>query len=451
MGKDVIAAIATPTAAKMAAIGIVRLSGEGSFGILQKLLRPRRRRLESHRMLHGRIVSGAEALDEVLACPMRAPRTYTGEDTVEIYAHGGLYVLKSVLGAVLESGARQAGPGEFSQRAFLNGRLSLNEAEAVMDLISATSEAARREGMRQLGGSLSAKIAALRGRLLGLIARIELGVDYPEHEDGAACLQELAREAPLLAAELAGLLRTAGAGRIIRDGARAAIVGKPNAGKSTLFNCLLAEERAIVHDAPGTTRDVLSEVARLGGFALALSDTAGMRAAEDAVEKMGIERARAAAAGADLVLYVADATLGLDDEDRGNLRALGGGALVVYGKSDLPGAKPPPPGAVAVSAKTGQGMGRLAAEMEARISAKIEAGAGGPREAPVLTRERHRLLVAGALSHVERAAGELAAGVHEDIVSIGLRAAYDELGRILGAEAGDDIAEKIFSEFCVGK
>ena len=453
---DTIAAIST--AAGMAAIGVVRVSGKDSVKILDSIFEPQSS-FTDRKMYYGHIVYDNEVIDEVMVCVFYAPRSFTAEDMAEIYAHGGMYVLSRILDAVIKSGARHAKPGEFTERAFVNGRINMTEAEAVMDIISAKNDAARRHGVRQLGGSLTSRLTGIREKILTWIAHIELSIDYPEHEDEAKNAAVILKEAPNLLEDMSELLSTASVGRIIHSGIKTAIVGRPNVGKSTLLNSFLSENRAIVHEKPGTTRDVLTEEVRIGSLPIVLMDTAGIRKAADEVEFIGIERTYEAAADADLVLYIADATVGLTDEDIEIIRQLPDKkTLLLYNKTDLiSGCRQMPEpsvnidvpavicGEINISAKTGFGMSGLFDGLEGMFLSGINSSMD------IITRDRHRALIEEAHVLLARAVDELKRGVHEDLVSINLRLSYSKLGEILGVEIGDDIAEKIFSEFCVGK
>ena len=459
INNDVIAAIAT--AHGQGAIGVIRLSGKNALDVLKRVFRSFGERIESHRMYYGGIYNANELVDEVMVCPMLAPRSYTREDTVEIYAHGGMLVLNEVLRAVCENGARLATPGEFTKRAFMNGRINLSQAEAVMDIISAGSQAARKAGLRQLGGGLTQRIEKVRDKVLNWLAHIELSIDYPEHEEEAQNAQEILSEAGAVLADLQGLYSTAAIGRIMREGIKTAIIGQPNVGKSTLLNAILSEDRAIVHELPGTTRDVLTEQVRIGDLHLVIMDTAGIRKTDDPIEKIGVDKSKQAAVDADLILYVADR--GITPQDEEILRDLTN-PLVVLNKADLPGE----PGAdvetgktveaaddagetarvLKISAKTGMGLDALFERIQAMFH---DGGIRTQVESDIITRERHRLLIKQAIEYVEKAVCELEQAVPEDLVSISLRSAYTALGVVLGAEIGDDIADRIFSEFCVGK
>ncbi|MCL2405595.1 MAG: tRNA uridine-5-carboxymethylaminomethyl(34) synthesis GTPase MnmE [Defluviitaleaceae bacterium] len=479
---DVIAAISTPHG--VGAVGIVRLSGDGVMDVFGRIFRANftgtghsvKSSYESHRMYYGQVCSGGEVVDEVMACCMLAPRSYTREDTVEIYAHGGMATLYGVLNAALSNGARLALPGEFTKRAFLNGRINLTQAEAVMDLISASSNAARRAGLRQLGGGLSNRIAAARDKLLLWLANIELSIDYPEHEDEAMNRSAILTEADNWLADMQALCKTADVGRILRDGIKTAILGRPNVGKSTLLNAVLGEDRAIVHEIPGTTRDVLTERVQLGDVVLQLMDTAGIRETNDPIESIGVTKTYQAAQDAELVIYVMDRSKPPMEEDLKILDRLeagldesanakdGGHVIVVLNKCDLPPAsgwdtwqvgsgnkcnnhtKYP---IVHASAQNRDGLENLYETVNRSFLKGQLAGVSAQDD--IITRERHKELLQAAISHVRRAVDELRAGTVEDLVAIGLREAYTALGEVLGLEVSDDIVDRIFSEFCVGK
>jgi len=483
------------------------MSGDGVMDLLRRVFVPVGK-FESHRMYYGSIHAGGEIIDEVMVCPMMAPRSYTKEDTVEIYAHGGMVVLRSVLDAVLREGARLALPGEFTKRAFLNGRINLTQAEAVMDIINAGSDAARRAGLRQLGGGLSDRVARQRDKILSWLAHIELSIDYPEHEEEAKTAAQILAEGGDVIANLEQLQKTAAIGRILRDGVKTAIIGRPNAGKSTLLNALLSEDRAIVHEMAGTTRDILTERVVVSGVPLVLMDTAGIRATDDPVEKIGVEKTLQAAEDAELVLYIVDITQGICAEDEEILgRLKGKPTIVLLNKCDLSqpchsvpqlchsGLDPesscnrlqtrlitvnknePCPVAFSlkiagqerweslharndrpservktlaleISTLTGQGLDNL----YEKISETFLSGIGDTnKESDIITRERHRVLIEKTMTHVRTAMQEIELNVPEDLVSVNLRAAYMALGEVLGVEVADDILDRIFAEFCVGK
>jgi len=467
---DVIAAISTPHG--VGAVGIVRLSGDKVLDVLNRIFRGSNtgRDWESHRMYYGRVCRGDEVIDEVMACPMLAPRSYTREDTVEIYAHGGVATLYGVLNAALENGARLALPGEFTKRAFLNGRINLTQAEAVMDLIGASSCAARRAGLRQLGGGLGRRVATGRDRLLGWLAHIELSIDYPEHEAEAMNREAILQEGRAWLEDMEALSKTAAVGRVLRDGIKTAILGRPNVGKSTLLNAVIGEDRAIVHEIPGTTRDVLTERVLLGDIVLQLMDTAGIRETDDPIESIGVEKTYQTAKEAELVIYVMDRSKPPVDEDMEILSRLkdtaddgppegeGAHVVIVLNKCDLS-----PAGGWDkwqevssakyqihhISAQNRNGLDNLYESIQhIFIQGQLS---GTSTESDIITRERHKELLQSAITHVRRAMDDFRAGVAEDLVSIGLREAYTALGEILGLEVSDDIVDRIFSEFCVGK
>jgi len=444
---DTIAAIAT--AHGQGAIGIVRISGAEALAVLGRVFRPMPAEILSHQMYYGSICKDGEVVDEVMVCVMLSPRSFTREDSVEIYAHGGQFVLGEVLGAVVENGARLAEAGEFTKRAFLNGRINLAQAEAVMDLIGAKSGAARRAALRQLGGGLSQRIETVRDKILQWLAHIELSIDYPEHEEEARNASEILAEGGAVVADLKKLYETATTGRIIREGVRTAIIGRPNVGKSTLLNAILHENRAIVHETAGTTRDVLTEEVRIADIPLVIMDTAGLRETSDPIEKIGIEKTHEAAQDAELILYVADSTDGLTQEDKKIIEGLGQSAkqIILMNKSDLRESDDKSD-SIKISAKTGEGLDKLFTKIrELFLAGNIGEGA----ESDIITRERHKILLEQSANHVTQAMQELQNGIPEDLVSVSLKAAYICLGEILGVEIGDDIVDRIFSEFCVGK
>jgi len=497
MTNDVIAAIATAPAT--GAIGVVRLSGRLAVDVFTKMFQPAGKQhgnFESHRMYYGRIINAAgDTVDEVMACFMRAPRSFTREDVVEIYGHGGIFVLRAVLDTAIACGARLAEPGEFTKRAFLNGRINLAEAEAVMDIIHAHSESARRAGLRQLGGGLSRRIEGLQDKILTWIAHIELSIDYPEHEEEAQNAKEILSQGHQVIAEMEALKATANVGRILREGVKTAIIGRPNVGKSTLLNAMLSEDRAIVHETAGTTRDVLTEQVVAGDVHLVLMDTAGIRSTADPIEQIGVEKSLAVADAAELVLYVIDGQAGFPQnysadnstdipealtdemsqtfshtfllkEDMDILEGiLHKHVIILLNKSDLfnqtaaQNAVPMPRQlsdhthdkfpAIKISAQTGQGLD----ELYQKINDIFLSGNIGSTDAEqdILTRERHRILIDNAIRHVATAMQEIRNGTPEDLVSINLRTAYAALNEILGREIADDIADKIFAEFCLGK
>jgi tRNA modification GTPase len=447
---DTIAAIATPVGS--GGIGIVRLSGPEAFSILQCIFGPRQQGLAPLRLTYGHIIDPErdEPVDEVLAVYMPAPRTYTRQDVVEIDCHGGPVPLRRVLELCLRHGARLAGPGEFTLRAFLNGRIDLAQAEAVADLVEAKTDAGLRLAVAQLDGHLSGQIRAVRARLHDALAWVEASIDFDEDE-----VPPYEIEDDLAAAQraLSDLLAGAERGIVYRQGIRTAIVGQPNVGKSSLLNALLRVERAIVTPIPGTTRDTLEETLNLHGVPLVLVDTAGIRAdTRDLAEDMGVERSRAALAQADLALLVIDGNRAVDEGDR-EIAALVGRkpAIVVINKTDLPvvaeaGDLLHAP-RVEISALTGAGVDDLErAIQDVVFSAHVVAS-----DAALVSSPRHRDVLRRALEHVDAAVSAHRTGMPLDFVSIGLRSAVSALGEITGETVSETLLETIFSRFCIGK
>ncbi len=453
--KDTIAAIATPPG--RGGVGVVRLSGARAEAILGQIAPQWPDGHTSHMLRLVELRDGAgELLDEALAVVMRGPRSYTGEDVVELQCHGGPIVLRRVLDATLAAGARVAQPGEFTQRAFLNGRLDLTQAEAVADLVHATSERAHAQALEHLRGSLGERVRAMRELLAQCTVLIESAIDF-SHEEHVYQIErdEVARRLEEVAGELDALLASFDQGRRRREGVRVALVGATNVGKSTLFNALLEEDRAIVTDIEGTTRDFLEEQLVLEGALVRLVDTAGLRQTEDRVEAIGIERSRAQRDAADLVVCVVDSTRALTAEEREALDPLRGdprAVLVAATKQDLGGGTPEEDlewlgglgevlGCAAPEGRVGELRGALA-----RHARALTEGEGA-----LLSRTRHRELVAAGAEAVGRACESLGMEMPHEIVALDVREALDALGGIVGHVTPDDILNRIFSEFCVGK
>ena len=478
--KDTICAIATGTGG--AGIGIVRISGPSAIPVADRLFRGKRRlsEMKSYTAAYGHLCrvaeSGAkegsarnddamalcqaEVLDEVIALVMRAPHTYTTEDVVELSCHGGPLVLNRVLEELLTAGARLAEPGEFTKRAYLGGRIDLSEAEAVMDVIAAENETALDASLRQLQGSLKTAVTDLREKLLYETAYIESALDDPENYSLDGYPERMAEMLTGVRQEIRRLLTSAKEGRLLREGIRTAIVGRPNAGKSSVLNLLLGEERAIVTDIAGTTRDTLEEKTLLGGVQLVLVDTAGIRETEDRVEQIGVQRAKETLKQADLVLLVIDAAEALAEEDRrllANLAEDSTPVIVLLNKNDLVTVVMPEDiEAVAgrswcrvleISASTGDGKEELADE----VKRLFFAGALTDSHERYMLRTRHVEAFRDADAALQRVEESIEAGVGEDFYTIDLLAAYEALGRITGETLEDDLADKIFSEFCMGK
>ena len=455
---DTIAAIST--AMTGSGIGIIRISGEKSVSIAEKIFHPGKKGKKlseqaAYTAHYGMIKDGEEIIDEVLVLLMKKPHSYTAEDTVEIHCHGGVYVMKRILDLVIRNGARPADPGEFTKRAFLNGRIDLSQAEAVMDVIQAKNEYALKNSVSQLKGSVMKKIRALREQVLYEIAYIESALDDPEHISLEGYPQKLCVKVDNFLKESEELLTGAEEGRVLREGIRTVIVGKPNVGKSSLLNVLAGDERAIVTEIAGTTRDALEEQIRIRGLTLNLVDTAGIRETEDVVERIGVDRAKNMVNEADLVLYVVDSSSVLDENDEEIISFLKDqNVIVLLNKSDLPSAvnsemiqeklsKP----VISVSAREETGIEEFADLLEKMfLEGKVSFN-----DEVYLTNARQKNAMEEAKRSFERVKESIEAGMPEDFFSIDLMAAYDSLGQILGESVGEDLVNEIFSKFCMGK
>ena len=455
---DTITAISTANGT--AGIGIIRVSGPVAVQVADRVFRAADGQplaaAESHTIHYGHIVRDGEVLDEVLVSVMRAPRTYTREDVVEIGCHGGSVALSGVLKAILMAGARLARPGEFTERAFLSGRIDLSEAEAVMDLISSENRAAARSALSHISGAMRARIGDLRARILRETARVEAALDDPEHYQVDRFRPEITTALDAAAADLDRLIASAGEGRVVRDGVNTVILGRPNTGKSTLLNLLAGAERAIVTEIPGTTRDVLEEHVILGGVPLNLRDTAGLRASSDPIEQIGVDRARQAAEEAELILYVLDASQILSEQDAQNLAAQDPGRVIlIRNKCDLKqqlsgeeaGRLLPGAPLVDMAARDGRGLDTLSAIVRKRYLAGDLAGSNEV----LVTNQRHLEALREAAASLSEARESLKTGMPEDLLAADLMAAYAALGRITGEGAGEDLIEEIFDNFCLGK
>ena len=466
MESQTIAAIATGLTES--GIGIIRISGPESYEIIRKIFRTKSGKepdlQESHRVHYGFIMNVSretsdQFLDEVLMLNMKGPRSYTGEDTIEIDCHGGVLMMKRVLDTVIRSGARLAQPGEFTKRAFLNGRLDLSQAEAVIDVINAKNDRALRASVAQLKGSVSRRIRECREKLLEDTAYIEAALDDPEHIELDGFSEKLGQDVEETEKILRHLIDTAEDGRIMKEGIRTAIVGKPNAGKSSLLNVLLGEERAIVTDIAGTTRDTLEETINLKGVTLNMIDTAGIRETEDTVERIGVERALKAAREADLVIYVVDSSVPLEEADRQITSFLNENqkkAIVLLNKNDLKPAVtegelrdllPKETRILSVSAKEEAGI----RELEDLIEEMFYRGGISYNDELYITSARQKEALIHAVSSLEQVKNSIAQDMPEDFYSIDLMNAYTELGYILGEEVDEDLVNEIFSKFCMGK
>lgn len=456
--EDTIAAVATAMAPS--GIGIVRISGPEAVAVADRIYRgtKRTKRLSeqpSHTIHYGYIADGEETVDEVLVMLMLGPRSYTGEDTVEIDCHGGVLAVKRVLETAVKYGARPAEPGEFTKRAFLNGRIDLSQAEAVMDVIAAKNEYALRSSLGQLKGAVRERIQEIRSALLYEVAFIEYALDDPEHistEGYGDRLEAVVREQRK---KIERLLATADEGKMMQEGIKTVIVGKPNAGKSSLLNLLIGEEKAIVTDIAGTTRDVLEETVNLRGITLRLLDTAGIREAADKVERIGIERAKEHARDADLILYVADSSVPLDENDAEILSMIyGRKAIILLNKNDLNAAVSEEELrdrtdtlVLSVSAKEGEGIDAL----EEAIEELFFSGALTFNDEVYITNVRHKRLLEEAAESLEQVQESISLGMPEDFFSIDLMNAYESLGAIVGESVGEELVNEIFGKFCTGK
>lgn len=457
MDSTTIAAIAT--ALSPAGISIIRISGEQAVSIAEKLYRSPRGKKKlsaqaSHTAHFGYIYQGDELIDEVLVLLMRAPKSYTGEDTVEIQCHGGVLVTKKILEAVLQAGASLAQPGEFTKRAFLNGKMDLTQAEAVMDMIHARNQLALHNSMRQLRGDVAAAIAKLRDKILDHVAFIEAALDDPEHISMEGYADTLKTSCQEIEQELAHMIARADNGRMMSEGIRTAIVGRPNAGKSSLLNQLSGSERAIVTEVAGTTRDTLEEQVTIGDISFLLVDTAGIRDTEDVVERIGVQKAKSAASEADLVLYVADGTEPISQEDEKILQSLESRKKVILvNKSDLQEpdetwlswrAVCP---VIVISAKEGSGIRQLEQtlkDMFFREELSMD-------EEWMITNLRHKEALQQAHDSVCMALDSIEMGMPEDFYTIDLMNVYQQLGYITGDDVEEDLVNRIFAKFCMGK
>lgn len=443
-----IAAISTPPGA--GGIAVIRISGKDAVHIADKVFQGAcLAESATHTVHYGHAVDQTGCvLDEVLATVMRAPKTFTREDVVEISTHGGVWASRRVLKAIIEAGAYPAEAGEFTKRAFLNGRIDLSQAEAVIDIINSKNEIAQKNAISQAGGGLSAEIGHIRNKLVALSAAMQVAIDYPDEDLEDVTPAEIIQTVEKCRNSVNKLLCTAESGRIIREGIATAIVGRPNVGKSSLLNRLAREERAIVTDIAGTTRDVIEEYVELDGIMLRLMDTAGIRETADTVEKIGVERSRRAIAQADLVLVVLDAAAGLSEEDKRILEYTADKSrIVLINKTDEKQIDLGIPDAVMFSAKTGAGM----EELSKRIRDMYRLGGISQENGAVITNMRHVKALEDAYGALGRAAEALVLGMPQDIVSIDISAAMDALGEITGETVSEDIVSAIFHNFCVGK
>ena len=455
---ETIAAIAT--ALSPAGIGIIRISGEDALAVADRVFAAAdgKKKLagqKGYTVHYGHIVEDGEVIDEVLALVMRSPHSYTAENSVEFQCHGGLLVLRRILSAILRNGARMAEPGEFTKRAFLGGRIDLSQAEAVMDLINAKNDYARKSSVRQLSGSLSEKIKDLRSRIIYESAYIESALDDPEHISLEGYPEHLREVVTPMAEEISKLADTFSSGRVLREGIQTVILGKPNAGKSSLMNVLVGEDRAIVTDVEGTTRDTLEEQIHLRGISLNIIDTAGIRETDNIVEKIGVDKARNIVDKADLILYIVDGSRRLDENDAEIIDLIGDRkAIVLLNKSDLTqvltaeevenaSGRPVLP----VSAKEQTGIDAL----EEKIEEMFLSGEIDFNDELVITNDRHRTALEAAKESLLLVLQSIDEGMTEDFFTVDLLNAYEQLGTIIGESMEDDLADEIFKRFCMGK
>ena len=476
--EDTIAAIST--AYGEGGIGIVRLSGDEALPLLRRVFVPAGQDypqapgknpdsktdlpetesadIPSRRMCYGHIIDRNEKrnIDECMAVYLRGPKTYTTEDMAEIYCHGSVVALRNTLALLLKEGARLAEPGEFTKRAFLGGRLDLSQAEAVIDMIRARTDTSYDMAMAQLEGVLSLKIRDIRQELLDLLVDITVNIDYPEEDIEEITLKNVEEKLSSIGDTLAEIIENSRTGRMIREGIRLAIAGRPNVGKSSLMNRILREERAIVTDIPGTTRDTIEEAASIRGLPVVIIDTAGIHHTEDEVERLGIERSRDAFARADFIIQVLDGSEEMRAEDEQLLSELGDKPyLIVINKSDLPQKIDEEeilrilPGAEVIGISVTEGSG--IEEIEDRIEALVYGGKLHQKDSLLVSNVRHLELLRQAQADLDRGKAMAARGEALDLIEVDVRSAYDELGQIIGETVADDVLDEVFSRFCLGK
>lgn len=461
MKTETIAAIAS--AMTNSGIGIIRISGEDAFDVIDKIYRPQKgnkllSQCKSHTIHYGHIYDEDEIIDEVMVLLMRAPNSYTREDTVEIDCHGGTLVMRRILEVVLKNGARPAEPGEFTKRAFLNGRIDLSQAESVMDVISSKNDFALKSSMQQLNGALTGKIKEIRGKIIHEIAFIESALDDPEHISIDGYGENLLIIIEKLMQKMNQMIASSENGSLLKEGINTVIVGKPNAGKSSLLNALVGRERAIVTDIAGTTRDVLEEQINLNGITLNIMDTAGIRSTEDVVEKIGVDKALSLVDKADFIIYVVDTSTALDENDEKIIDAIRKKkAIILLNKSDLTQVtgedeiKEKLSGAdhkmIAISAKENLGIDVL----EETITEMFFHGTISFNDEVYITNIRHKNALIQAVESLKLVKQSVENGMPEDFYSIDLMNAYEELGTIIGEAVEDDLVNEIFSKFCMGK
>lgn len=458
MKTDTIAAIAT--AMTNSGIGIIRISGEDAFPVIDRIYRSKNGKktlseCKSHTIHYGYIYDKDEMIDEVMVLLMKAPNSYTREDTIEIDCHGGTLVMRRILETVLKNGARPAEPGEFTKRAFLNGRIDLTQAESVMDIISSKNDFALKSSMQQLNGALAEKIKEIRAKVIHEIAFIESALDDPEHISIDGYGENLRKIVEKITEEIDRMVESSENGSLLKEGINTVIVGKPNAGKSSLLNVLVGKERAIVTDIAGTTRDVLEEQINLNGISLNIIDTAGIRDTQDVVEKIGVDKAKSYVENADLVIYVVDSSTSLDENDKQIMDMIHEkNAIILLNKTDLKQQitidemqQMIDKKVISVSAKEHLGID----ELEDAIKEMFFHGEISFNDEVYITNIRHKDALRNAGESMKLVLNSIEAGMPEDFYSIDLMNAYEELGTIIGESVEDDLVNEIFSKFCMGK
>lgn len=455
---DTISAVAT--ALGDGGIGIIRISGNKAIEIANNIFRgvngKKVEDIKSHQVAYGHIVDDSEILDEVIIIIMKAPNTYTKEDVVEIHCHGGSLTVKNILDLTLRQGARLAEPGEFTKRAFLNGRLDLTQAQAVMDIIRSKTDASLKMALGHLSGQFAEKISGYRHELLGMIAHLEASIDFPEEEIEEFAIADVKLKVNNLIGEITDLLATADTGKILREGLETAIIGKPNVGKSSLLNALLKEQRAIVTDIPGTTRDIIEEFINIEGIPLKIVDTAGIRETDDFVEQIGVEKARNYIANADLILVLLDISQALTAEDEEILNNIKEKkAIILVNKSDLSEilnidyvkSLVPDKKIIKISTIDEAGL----SELKKEIISMVYHGKMPQSEGVFVNNVRQADLLRTVLKNLDEVLLTIESAMPADCIVIDLRSAWEKLGEITGDTVNDDIIDQIFTQFCIGK
>ena len=457
MYDDTVAAVAT--AMGEGGIGIVRISGERALEILNKVFcSVKKSPVENRKLTYGFVEDNftGEKIDEVMAVYMKAPHSYTAEDVVEIQCHGSIVSLRKILALVLKNGARLAEPGEFTKRAFLNGRLDLSQAEAVIDLIKAKSDKTFDVALSQLEGSFSKKIKEIRADLVDILVNITVNIDYPDEDIEVITYENLISGLAAVKTKVDSMLATADTGRILREGLNIAIIGKPNVGKSSLMNALLRETRAIVTEIPGTTRDTIEEALTIKNIPVKLTDTAGIRHTDDVIEKIGIEKSKESFNKADLIIFMVDNARPLDDEDREIIEYIGDRkVIVIINKTDLESRlnrneiEEKLPGAIIIEAAVAKDQGISILEDE--IEKLVFDGRVKQNDSMMVTNVRHKALLEEASSALKDASSMAEAGEALEFLEIDVNRAYEALGEIIGEAVNENIINEVFARFCLGK